>query len=186
MFISGHDIGFIQRFARALIALAFLTANTTPSYAQGVAGSAFPQRGATSYAGPAAVLGVRIPFGGEGTAASQPMVGLRFGSSWQAGPGSMSPQTYRFIPTVEAGLSFRGDPILRLSSFEVVDRLRASAEAAQGDTFCGRNLALCIVGGIAIVAIAVVALAGSDDCEPSDNYPPGQDPCKCFEADGCT
>lgn len=186
MFVSEHDIGFMKRFARALIALAFLTANIAPSYAQGVAGSAFPQRGAASYAGPAAVLGVRIPLGGKETAASQPIVGLRFGSSWRAAPGSTSPQAYNFIPTVEAGLSLRGDPVLKLGSLDVRrDQLRASAEGAQRETFCGRNLGVCILVGVAVVAVAIVALAGSDDCEPSDLYPPGQDPCKCFEADGC-
>ena len=48
MFVSGHDIGFIKRFARALTALAFLIANIAPSYAQNFA---YQQRGATSFAG---------------------------------------------------------------------------------------------------------------------------------------
>ena len=77
MFSSAYDVGFIGRFARALTALVFLTANIAPVYAQGLAES----HGATSYAGPAAVLGVRIPFGGRGTTSSQPMIGLSLGSS---------------------------------------------------------------------------------------------------------
>jgi len=113
MFGSGHDIVCVKRFARVLIALAFLTANIAPGYAQNLAA------GAASYAGLTAMLGVRIPFGGEGTASSQGIVGLSFGSTWRAGPGSTSPQAYRFIPSVEAGFSLRGDPILRLSSFQV-------------------------------------------------------------------
>jgi len=188
MFGSGHDIGFMKRCGRALAALAFLTANIAPSYAQGLAGGALPQHGAASYAVHAAMLGVRIPFGGEGTASSQPIVGLMFGSSWRAGPGSMSPQAYRFIPTVEAGLSVRGDPVLRLSSFELrLDRLHASAEGTdQGETFCGRHLSLCIIGGVAIVAVAVLALGDWENCSPSDEYPPGQDPCKCYDPYGCS
>jgi hypothetical protein len=186
MFGSGHDIASLKRFGRALAALAFLIANVAPCYAQGLAGSGFPQRGASSFAGYAAMLGARIPFGGEGMASSQPVVGLRFGSFWQAGPGSARPQAYKFISAVEAGLSLRGDPVLRLSSLEVsLDQLHASAEGAQGGTFCGR-LGLCIGGAIAIAAVVVVAVAGSDSCEaPLPEYPPGQHPCRCYEADGC-
>ena len=66
-----------------------------------------------------------------------------------------------------------------------LDKLRAAAEGAQGESFCGRNLAVCIIGGVAIVAVVVALAVGSDDCEPSDLYPPGQDPCKCYEPDGC-
>ena len=178
MFVSAHDILFTRRFARALIALAFLAGTIAPSYAQGLE--------AASYAGPTAMMGLRIPFGGKGTPTSQPMFGLRFGSSWQARPGSISPQPYRFIPAVEAGLSLRGDPILRLSSFQVrLDQLRAAADGAERESFCGRNLAICILGGVALAGIIIAIAAGSDDCEPSDLYPPGEDPCKCFEADGC-
>jgi hypothetical protein len=178
----------MKQFARTLVALAFIVANIAPTYAQGLAGGAFLQRGAASYAGPAAMLGVRIPFGGKGTTSSQPMIGLRLGSSWQAAPGSTTPQASNFISAVEAGLSFRGDPILKLSSFDVLDRVRAQAEAAERQTFCGRHLSICILAGVAVAAVAIVAIAGSqDDCTPAPPgyYPPGQDPCLCYEADGC-
>jgi len=132
---------------------------------------------------------VRVPFGGEGTASSQPMVGLMFGSSLKVGLGSPSPQAYRFIPTIEAGLTLRGEPVLRLGSFQArLDQLRAAAEGAQGETFCGRNPVVCIGGGIAVVAVAIVALAGGgdDNCpSPPGQYPPGEDPCHCYEPDGC-
>jgi hypothetical protein len=73
-----------------------------------------------------------------------------------------------------------------MSSFEVrLDRLRAAAEEAGDQTFCGRNLGLCIAGGVGIAAVAVVALVGSDNCESSGQYPPGEDPCRCYEANGC-
>lgn len=189
MFYSAHDLARLKRFARAVIALTFLAGQIAPSYAQGFAGSGLPQRGVTSFAGHAAMLGVRIPLGGAGTVSSRPMVGLMFGSSLRAVPGSTSAQAYRFVPTVEAGLTLRGDPILRLSSFEVrVDQLRAAAEDAGGETFCGRNPGVCIAGGIAIVAVAVVALTGGDDnCTSAPGqYPPGEDPCRCYEPDGCT
>lgn len=180
MFVSAHDTGFMKRLAHALIALAFLLGNVAPSYAQGL--------GATSYAGPAAMMGVRIPFGGKGTTSSPPMVGLRFGSSWQAGPGSANTQAYRFVPAVEAGFSLRGDPILKLSSFDVLDQVRAAAEGTERQSFCGRNLSLCILTGIAIGVVAIVAIAGSQDScaeAPPGYYPPGKDPCKCYELDGC-
>ena len=183
MFTSAS--GFTMRFARVVVALAFLIVNTAFSHAQGLAGSAFLQRSSGSFAGPAATLGVRIPFGGEGTA--QPMVGLSFGSTWRANLGSTNPQAYRFIPTVEAGFSLRGDPILRLGAFEAkLDQLRASAEgAAQGETFCGRHLSLCIIGGVALVGGLVLALGDWESCSYSGQYPPGQDPCGCYEPDGC-
>jgi hypothetical protein len=181
MFVSAHHIACVKRFARALIALAFLVGNTVPSYAQTL--------GAVSYAGSTAMMSVRIPFGGKGTTSSRPMVGLRFGSSWQAGPGSMSPQGYRFIPAVEAGFSFRGDPILKLASFDVLDQLRVAAEGTERQSFCGRNLSLCILAGVAVGVVAIVAIAGSQDScaeAPPGYYPPGQDPCKCYEVDGCS
>lgn len=184
MFNSGPDFARVKRYARAVIALGFLASNIAPGYAQDLAGNAYPQR---AFAGHTAMLGLRIPFGSEGNASSQPIVGLMVGSSWRAAPGSMTPQAHRFVPTVEAGLSLRGDPILRLRSLDVrLDQLRASAEGGGGQTFCGRNLAVCIVGGVAIAAVVVVALAGSDECNPLDypDAPPGQNPCHCYEADG--
>lgn len=185
MFSSAYDHRFTKRLARGLAALAFLIANTTPGLAQGVDGSAL-QRTAASYAGPAVMLGARIPFGGEATTRSQSIVGLRFGASWRASPGSAGPQGSSFVPTVEAGLSLSGDPVLRLSGFDVrLGQLRAQAEGAQGESFCGRNLSLCIIGGVALVGVAVLALGDWENCTPSDDYPPGQDPCKCYEADGC-
>ena len=195
MFGSGRNIALMW-FARAVVALAFLTPNIAPSRAQDLDGSGSSQRGVTSFGGHAAMVGVRLPLGGDALDSSHPIVGLRFGSSWRAGPGSTGVPTYRFVPTVEAGFSLRGDPIFRLSSFTVrLDQLRAAAEGAQGETFCGRNLSVCLVGGIAIVAIAVVALAGSGSCESSSQYLPGtpqggvisppRDPCQCYEASGC-
>ena len=187
MFGFGHDTGVIKRFARAFIALVFITATIAPSYAQTVAAGTSSQRGAASYAGPTAMLGVRIPFGGEAKTSSQGIVGLRFGSSWRADLGSTGPQASRFMSTIEAGLSLRGDPILRLNSFEVrLDGLRAAAEGAQGEGFCGRNVGVCIAGGVALAAVVVFALAGgSDDCDAEGEYPPGQHPCRCYELDGC-
>ena len=185
MFSSAYDRRFTKRLARGLAALAFLTANCTPGLAQGVAGNAL-QRTAASYAGPAVMFGARIPFGSEATARSRSIVGLRFGVSWRASPGSMGPQGSRFIPTIEAGLSLTGDPVLRLSGFDVrLGQLRAQAEGGQDQSFCGRNLSLCIIGGVALIGVAVLALGDWENCTPSDDYPPGQDPCKCFEADGC-
>jgi hypothetical protein len=184
MFGSGRHTG---RFARAIAALAFLTPNIAAGQAQDFARNGVPQRGAASFGGPVAMVGVRIPFGGKAVASSQPVVGLSIGSSWRAGPGSTVVPAYRFVPTIEAGFSLRGDPILRLSSFEVrLDQLHAAPGEAEPQTFCGRNLAICIAGGVAIIAaVLVVALADSDDCAPSDNYPPGEDPCRCYQANGC-
>jgi hypothetical protein len=116
-------------------------------------------------------------------------MGLMLGSSWGAGPGAMSPQPYRFVPTVEAGLSLRGDPILGLSSFDVpLGKLRAAADEPRGETFCRRNPGLCIGAVAAVAAVIVVVLVAQDseECDPNAGvYPPGQHPCRCYEATGC-
>jgi hypothetical protein len=188
MFNSAYNIPWLKRSMHAFMALVLVAAQIVPSYAQGFAGSALSQRSATSYAGHAAMLGVRVPLGGEGTISSRTMIGLMFGSSLRPSLGSTSPYGNRFLPTVEAGLTLRGDPILRVGSFEMrMDQIRAAAEGAEGETFCGRNPVVCIGAGIAIVAVAVVALTGGDDNCPSPpgQYGPGEDPCRCYEPDGC-
>ena len=139
MFKSANSARIPRRFSCAFMAVAFLTGEV---HAQG----------ATMPAGTMAMLRMRIPFGGATTPLSQSTLGLSFGSSWRDVPGSTSLTGGRFVPTVEAGVSFRGDPVLRLGTFDI-SSTRANLEAAQGEgrTFCGRNLALCIIGGAAII-----------------------------------
>jgi hypothetical protein len=143
-----------------LTALAFLTTGTEPSRANGRADL---HREGVVYAGPAAMFGLRVPFGGESRYPTQPIVGFSVGSSWHAAPGSLDLGGYRFIRSAELGVSFRGDPVLKLGSFDLrPDRLRASAEEGEASTFCGRNLGACLViGTVGVVFVAAVAFKAS-------------------------
>jgi len=138
----------------ALTALAFLTTHIEPSYANGLAD--LRGEGAV-FAGPTAMFGLRIPFGGEARRSAQPTVSLGVGSSWRAAPGSLDPGgSYRFTSSAELGVSLRGDPVLRLGLLDLrPDHLRAAAEGeGEASTFCGRNLGVCI--GLAVAGAALV------------------------------
>jgi hypothetical protein len=104
------------------------------------------------------MIRLRIPFGGAATRQSQPMFGLSLGWSWQDAPGSKALTGYRFVPSLEAGLTLRGQAILILGSVEIRPNPLGGLNAqADGESFCERNLALCLLGGAAAVAIAVLA-----------------------------
>ena len=163
MFRTTHDVSPKRRFVSAATGLAVLMAYSEPSYAAGLADL---HRESVVYGGPAAMLGVRVPFGGEARHSAQPIVSFGVGSSWRAAPGSFDTGGYGFIRSAELGFSLRGDPFLRLGSLELgLDRLHASAEEGEASTYCGRNLAACIVlgvTGVILVAGGAFLLAHND------------------------
>jgi hypothetical protein len=80
---------------------------------------------------------------------------------------------YRFVPTAEFGMTFNGDPIVRLGSFDMTPNgAGLEITKAQGESFCGRNLILCIVGGAAIVAVVVAVAASASSRNPDELLPP--------------
>ena len=156
MFRTTHDVSPKRRFVSAATGLAVLMACSEPSYAAGLADL---HRESVVYGGPAAMLGVRVPFGGEARHSAQPIVGFGVGSSWRAAPGSFDTGGYGFIRSAELGFSLRGDPFLRLGSFDLgTERFRASAEEGEASTYCGRNLGVCI--GLAAAGVALVLGVG--------------------------
>jgi len=160
-------------FAYNFIALAFLAMSAEVCYAYGLADSSRQNVSAISF-GTVSMLRLWIPFGGS-TAPSQATLGFSFGSSWRVAPGSHDSTGYHFVPSVEAGFTFRGDPVLRLGSFEArPDGVKLGVNEDQNAGFCGRNLALCIIGGVAIVGGIIYAVSdrsGYHSCEYAAGCP---------------
>jgi hypothetical protein len=94
------------------------------------------------------------------------MLGLSFGSTWRDAPGASNSIGYRFVPTAELGMTFTGEPIVRLGPFDMSPNgANLEVSNAQGESFCGRNLTLCIVGGVAIIAVIIAVAAPSRDSD---------------------
>lgn len=161
MFFTLDRVSVSKRLASAVTALTFFAASTEVSHAYGIDTSNRLQHGAAVSGGSAAMLRLRIPFGGESTTASQAMFGLSFGSTWRDAPGVPNPVGYRFVPRAELGMTLNGDPILRLGSFDITPNdANLDVTEAQGESsFCGRNLALCIIGGVVIVGVVIFVVA---------------------------
>jgi hypothetical protein len=168
MFGFMRDIRLARRAAGTLTALAVLFATIQPSHAQSLVGSPH-SRGPAVYGGHAAMFDVRIALGGDAKFRSQPTLGFSVGPSWRSAPGAQYPGFSHFMPTAEARWTFSGDPVLKLGAFDT-RTLRAAAEEGDGSTFCGRNLVLCIGGGVLVAAVVGFAIwAGNVDdwCTPT-------------------
>ncbi len=148
----------LKRVAAVVTALTLFTATTEMSHAYGIDASNGLQHSAVVSGGSAAMLSLRIPFGGTSTTASQTMLGLSFGSTWRDAPGTLNPAGYRFVPRAELGMTLNGDPIFKLGSFDIgQSNANLDINKAQGESsFCGRNLRVCI--GIGVVALFGIAL----------------------------
>jgi hypothetical protein len=159
-----------RRLAVVAAALIAITAGVQPNHADGIVSLWSSEIGSTGPAGASALLRLRIPFGGAPATTRQPTISLSFGSSWRDAPGSPYLANYHFVPGAEFGVTLRGDPVLRFGSFD----LRNLAAEAEGETFCGRNKGLCIVGGIAIAAGLIYWLAdekNTHSCEYAAGCP---------------
>jgi hypothetical protein len=146
-----------RRFVYGLTALALLATSIEPSYSNGLADRG---REGAVFTGPAAMFGLRVPFGGEARRSVQPILSFSVGSSWRAVPGSLELGDYRFIRNAEVGTTLRGNPVLTLGSLNLrPDRLRASADegnAGEGG-FCTRNFGVCLGVGFVGVFLLVGA-----------------------------
>ena len=121
------------------------------------------------------MLRLRLSVAGGTSAASDSTVGLSFGSSWRAGPGAGF-AGYRFVPTAEAGLTLRGEPVLKLGAFDVaVSGANAEAGETAGRSFCAENPPLCLIGAAAAVLGLIWAI---DKATDRDEHP-------CPWAAGC-
>lgn len=73
--------------------------------------------------GAAALLQLRIPFGGRARERAQPRVTLAVGPIWQEATEAFVPGRVYVIPSSEMGFSFRGDPVLRVGGIDLSDAI---------------------------------------------------------------
>ena len=181
---SGRRISHRRQFAGLSAAIIFLSASIGTSYANELSLGSYQQGGWAAPTGVAAMLQLRIPFGSDSSRQARPTLSLSAGTTWRPEFASKDFTGFRYMPVIEAGLSFRGDPTLRSGSVDIHKMFaqqwnadNAGSAGTEGSSFCDRNLALCIVGGVVggiIVIGAVVALAVAAKCSTSLCGVPGE------------
>lgn len=111
-----------------LIAAAiFLLAGAHPSHAQGMAPDPLGPHGSAVPDGLAAMVQVRVPFGDERSSTrdkrkrrARRTVSVTLGTSWHDQTGSPDFTGPRYLSTVEAGVTFDGDPVVKVGSVDLV------------------------------------------------------------------
>jgi hypothetical protein len=111
-------------------AASFIFGTTNPSYAQGMAPSPFPQHGIAVPDGLAAMVHVVVPVGDDKpdprdkrrVRRSNRTVTLSFGTSWRDQTGSPDFTGPRYLSTLEAGVTFDGDPVLKFGDVDLVKK----------------------------------------------------------------
>ena len=73
--------------------------------------------------GAAALVQLRIPFGGRDRERAQPRVTLAVGPMWQETSDAFLPGRYYVVPSSEMGFSFRGDPVLKVGGIDLSDEI---------------------------------------------------------------
>jgi hypothetical protein len=73
--------------------------------------------------GAAAMLQLRIPFGGRTRERSQPRVTLAAGPVWQETPDTLVPGRYYVIASSEIGVTFSGEPVLRVGGIDLSEQI---------------------------------------------------------------
>lgn len=118
----------VSRVGVCLIAAAtFLWAGIQPSQAQGMASGGLAQHGSAVPDGLAAMLQVRVPIGDASPSSrdrrqrrGRRMVTLTLGTSFRDQTGSPDFTGPRYVPGFEAGITFDGDPVLKVGSVDLV------------------------------------------------------------------
>jgi hypothetical protein len=108
--------------------IVFCTAG--PSYAQGMARDPFPQRGVAVPDGLAAMVHVFVPVGDDKSRPrdrrrsrrSNRTVTLTFGTSWRDQTGSPDFTGPRYVSAFEAGVTFDGDPVLKVGDIDLAKK----------------------------------------------------------------
>lgn len=85
-------------------------------------GSAFAAYG-SEIKGAAALVQLRVPFGGRDRERAQPRVTLAAGPIWQEQTDAFLPGRVYVIPSSEMGFSLRGDPVLRVGGIDLSDAI---------------------------------------------------------------
>ena len=116
----------------AIAATAFLGTIDSANASRVYLGSAIAAYG-SEIKGAAALVQLRIPFGGRARERMQPRVTLSAGPVWQEATDTFLPGRYYVISSTELGFSFRGDLVMRVGgidlSDEIIIRLRARDRA---------------------------------------------------------
>lgn len=161
--------GGARRFACVSTAAFLFVAGSELAHASG-----FNQQPGVA-GGTMAMLGLRIPFGGNRPTESQSTLALRFGSSWRDAPGSFAAGGYRFVPAMEAGFTLRGEPIFKLGAFDIAASANAEGGEPERRFFCAENAAICLIGGALAIGGVVWAVSAANR---GDNGP-------CLDGNGC-
>ena len=119
-----------MKISQALASLAagiFMLTGAQPAHAQGMASGGLAQHGSAVPDGLAAMVQVRVPLDSRTGSnrdrrrpRSRRMITLTLGTSWRDQTGSPDFTGPRYIPGFEAGLTFDGDPVVRIGSVDLV------------------------------------------------------------------
>jgi len=103
------------------IAIAFVLLAPVSETTQAAGVQLGPAQGYNSeLKGAGALLRLRVPFGGRKREPLRPVMGLTAGPMWQEDNGAFVPGRLYYVPSVEAGFSFKGDPVLRVGSIDLI------------------------------------------------------------------
>ena len=158
-----NDTRTAKSYACLIAASAFLLMDIATNYATAAPWDSFSQAGAAIPAGPTAMLRLRIPFGGESAAGSQPALTLSLGTAWRDPLGSSDFAGQRYTPAFEAGLALTGSPVLRLGSADMLGALggRLNANDAANEGGGTPSWVWWTLGGVVVLGILGLALASS-------------------------
>jgi hypothetical protein len=162
MSISKSRITLASRLIVTVASIALAVASAETSHA---AGAADPQYGTVSPDGITSMLRLRIPFGNGSQVEARPTLALGIGPSWRFENERPNFPSYQYTPSLEAGFTLGGDPILKLGVFDMLQvgpRWRANADAA-GNSGGVPNWVWWVGGGLLVVALVVVLTASDDD-----------------------
>jgi hypothetical protein len=152
-----------KRLVGSVVSVAFAIISVETSHAAGVADS-FLQYGAARPDGFASTLRLRISFGGGSQTEARSTLALGIGPSWRFESERPNFTSYQYTPSLEAGFTLGGDPILKLGAFDMLQvgpRWRANADAT-GNSGGVPSWVWWVGGGLIVVAL-VAALTNSDD-----------------------
>ena len=169
MSIFGGRTTFAKRLVGSVASVALMIVSVETSHAAGVADS-LPQYGALRPDGFASMLRLRIPFGGGSHAEARPTFALGFGPTWRFESAKPNFPSYQHTPSVEAGLTFGGAPVLKFGSVDLLrvsPKLRANADAT-GNSGSVPSWVWWTLGGVVVLGVAVLVARsrGSSGCNP--------------------
>jgi hypothetical protein len=127
MDMSVSRIGALHGFGCVIAAAAFMLGDVQPSHAQGMASGALALHGSAVPDGLAAMVQLRVPFGYANPSKrdrrdrrSRRMITLTLGTSWRDQTGSPDFTGPRYVSALEAGVTFDGDPVVKLGTVDLV------------------------------------------------------------------